>query len=370
MPLSDSERERRAAALLHHRSAALAPGDPTSPPLTSSSTFHLPSGDPDGCYYGRNDTPIWQAVESQLALIENAPCLLFPSGMAAISAALLSTLSNGSRVLIPADGYYATRRFAHAGLARFGISVSESATTAVAQADLEGVDVVFIETPANPTLDVCDIGLVVERAHAVGALVIADNTTSTAYLQQPLDLGVDIVVAADTKAPGGHSDLLAGHIATRDAALMTSLREWRSLGGAIIGPQQAWLLHRGLETLELRLSRMCSTAQSLSEQLSRHRRVSGVRYPGLVDDPSHAVAKRQMSGFGTIVSFELESAEAAAGFIEHCPLVASATSFGGVHSSAERRARWGDAVAEGFVRLSVGCEPVDTLIEAVLAALD
>ena len=370
MPPPDPERARRVAALLHHRGATLSPGEPTAPPLTASTTFHLPPGDDAAAfYYGRAGMPAWQAVEAELAILEEAPTLLFPSGMAAITATMMAALGSGSTILIPSDGYFATRRLAERVLSRFGVTVRECPTADLADAALDGVDLVFVETPSNPSLDVCDIARVAERAHAIGALVVADNTTSTALLQRPLELGVDVVVAADTKAPAGHSDALAGHVASRDAGLMERVREWRTLGGAIVGPFEAWLLQRGLATLELRLERMCRSAQRLAEALHERPEVSGLRYPGLPDDPSHVVARRQMAGFGTIVGFELSSAETADRFIERCPQLASATSFGGVHSSAERRARWGDAVAPGFVRLSVGCEPTDGLVDAVLGAL-
>ena len=370
MTLPDPDRERRAAALLHHRGATLLPGESTTTPLVASTTFHLPPADEvSSFYYGRAGMPVWEAVESELAILEAAPSLLFPSGMAAITATLMATLEVGSTVLVPSDGYFATRRLAERVLSRFGITVRECPTSSLADADFRGVALVFVETPSNPALDVCDIALVAERAHAAGALVVADNTTSTAYLQRPLDLGADVVVAADTKAPAGHSDALAGHVSSRDTAVMERVREWRTLGGAIPGPFETWLLQRGLVTLELRLERMCRSAQALADALISQTMVSGLRYPGLPDDPSHAIAARQMTGFGTIVSFELDGTDRAARFIERCPQLASATSFGGVHSSAERRARWGDAVAPGFIRLSVGCEPTAGLIAAVLETL-
>ena len=366
----DPERERRVAALLRHRAAALRAGEPSALPITASTTFGLPDGPPAAFHYGRADTPVWQAVEDELAILEDAPTVLFPSGMAAISAALLSELSSGARVLLPSDGYHATRRLAERVLGRFGIETRGCPTAACAEANFDDVDLVFVETPSNPGLDVCDLARVVERAHAAGAVVVADNTTATALLQRPLDLGVDVVVAADTKAPAGHSDVLAGHVATRDAARLERLREWRTLGGAIPGPFEAWLLHRGLATLELRLERMCRSAQSLAEALRERPDVTGLRYPGLPDDPSHRVAAGQMSAFGTLLGFELDGHAAAERFIARCPALMPATSFGGIHSSAERRARWGDDVPAGFVRLSVGCEPTAALVAAVLEALD
>ena len=206
---------------------------------------------------------------------------------------------------------------------------------------------------------------------AKGAIVsIADNTTLTPLGQRPLDLGVDVVVSSDTKSMGGHSDALMGHVATRDAARLEAMGEWRSFSGSIPGPQEAWLAHRGLETLDVRFDRMCSTAEVLAERLAAHPLVREIRFPGLESDPSHALAKQQMSRFGFLISITLDSAGQADAFINNCPLIRSATSFGGVHTSAERRARWGDAVAPGFVRISVGTEPAEELWSAMAASLD
>jgi cystathionine gamma-lyase len=272
-------------------------------------------------------------------------------------------------VIIPADGYYVTRVFAETFLKPWGVRPEFIPTTAYDTADFTGVGLVYLETPSNPGLDVCDIRAVARRAKAAGARVIADNTTMTPLLQRPLDLGVDLVVAADTKAPAGHADVLFGHVAGRDAALMGRVREWRRLSGAVPGAFEAWLVHRGIETLEVRLARMCASAQVIAERLAGHPRVLSVRYPGLPSDPAHVVAKQQMAGFGFLVSFVLQDAVIAEKFLSDCPFIAQSTSFGATHTSAERRARWGDAVPEGFVRLSVGVEPTEVLWTAMDAAL-
>jgi cystathionine gamma-lyase len=161
-----------------------------------------------------------------------------------------------------------------------------------------------------------------------------------------------------------------GHVATRDPVLVEAVRDWRKLAGAIPGPFEAWLALRGLETFELRFDRMCRTAGALAPSVAAHRAVRAVRYPGLPADPAHNLAARQMARMGFLIGLTLESEDAAERFIGACPMLQPATSFGGVHSSAERRARWGDAVAPGFVRLSVGCEPPEALTTAILAALD
>jgi cystathionine gamma-lyase len=366
--MPDNE-DLRAARLLHHRKARLAQGEPISPPLISAATYHLPDHTNARHSYGRAGNPTWDELEAQLGLLEDAPVIAFPSGMAAISAALMATLSAGKRVILPADGYYNTRLFAEEFLKPFGVGIDYLATTAFDAADFTGAGVVFIETPSNPGLDVCDIAAVASRAHAAGALVIADNTTMTPLLQRPLDLGVDLVVAADTKAPSGHSDLLAGHVAGRDVALMERVRNWRRLSGAVPGAYEAWLVHRGIETLEVRLSRMCASAQIIGERLAQHPKVLAVRYPGLPGDPSHAVSKRQMAGFGFLITFTLADAVVAERFLADCPFIAQSTSFGATHSSGERRARWGDAVPDGLIRLSVGVEPVEPLWAAMAASL-
>lgn len=354
------------AGLLHLRGAGLAKGDPVALPLTLASMFHLP-GDPAGvAAYGRSDNPTWEALEHALAHLEGAPALAFPSGMAAISAALIALVKAGDRVLLPADGYYATRLLADRVLARLGVSADLRPTARFAEGGFAGYRLVLVESPSNPGLDLCDIAEVAAAARAAGALTVVDNTTMTPFGQRPLDLGAEVVVAADTKAPGGHSDLLMGHVASRDETVMAAVREWRRLSGAIPGPFEAWLLHRSLETLELRFGRMCDTAELLAPRLA----ALGipVRYPGLAPDPSHRLARRQMRRFGFLIGLDFGAEAAAERFIAACPYLRPATSFGGSHSSAERRARWGDAVGPGYVRLSVGCEPADELVPALEAA--
>jgi len=365
----DHASDTRAAALLHHRSQSLSPSDPIALPLTSSATFHTPDLANLTHVYGRSGMPTWEAVEAQLALLEEAETVAFPSGMAAINASLVAALAAGKTLMLPSDGYYVSRLLG-AHLATYGVKVIEVPTLQMATADFTGVDAVLIETPSNPGLDVIDIAALSARAHAAGALVIADNTTMTPYLQRPLDLGADVVVAADTKAPAGHSDVLFGHVSSRDMGYMARLREQRRLTGAVPGAFEAWLLHRGLETLDVRLSRMCDTAGKLAPRLAAHKSVKNLRYPGLATDPSYAIATRQMTGYGFLIGFELADAEAAEGFLSRCPLIVQSTSFGSTHTSGERRARWGDKVAPGFIRLSVGCEPAETLWAAIDQALN
>lgn len=369
MALTD-DTARRAARLLHHRKAGLGQGDPVVPPITASATYHLPSVQSGGQFYGRNGNPSWDAVESQLAILEDAEVVSFPSGMAAIAAALFATLKAGDRLIVPSDGYYVTRVLSEGFLKPLGIEVIQFPTAAYETADFTGTAVVYLETPSNPGLDVVDIAAVASRAKRAGAKVIADNTTMTPLLQRPLDLGADLVVAADTKAPAGHSDVLFGHVAGRDAALMARVRDWRRMAGAIPGPFEAFLVHRGIETLELRLERMCASAQTIAARLAAHGAIRDLRYPGLASDPSHRMVGGQMANGGFLIGFTLRDAAAAEGFLSRCPYVAQSTSFGGTHSAGERRARWGDVVPEGFIRLSVGIEPVEVLWQAIAAALE
>jgi cystathionine gamma-lyase len=360
----------RAARLLHHRKHALSQGEPVVPPITASATFHLPSVQSGGQVYGRNGNPSWDAVEAQLQILEEAEVVSFPSGMAAIAAALFATLKTGDRLIVPADGYYVTRVLSDGFLKPLGIDVVQIPTADYETADFSGSAVVYLETPSNPGLDVVDIAAVAARAKAAGARVIADNTTMTPLLQRPLDLGADLTVAADTKAPAGHSDVLFGHVGGRDAALMARIRDWRRMAGAIPGPFEAFLVHRGIETLELRLERMCQSAHVIAGRLAGHPAVRDLRYPGLPGDASHRAVGRQMANGGFLIGFTLRDAAEAEGFLSRCPLVAQTTSFGGTHSAGERRARWGDAVPEGFIRLSVGIEPVEVLWQAIVGALD
>jgi cystathionine gamma-lyase len=362
--------EMRAAALLHRRRRHLAKGDPVPLPIMPAAMFHLP-GDPAGhAQYGRSHNPTWEGVEDALSHLEDADCVAFPSGMAAIAAALFATVKAGDRVLLPSDGYYTTRVLAERFLKPLGVDFDLRPTATYVDGGFDNYRLVYLETPANPGLDICDISAVARGAHAAGALVVADNTTMTPFGQRPLDRGADLVVAADTKAPNGHSDALLGHVATRDRALLDRVREWRKLSGSIPGPFEAWQVHRGLETLELRFERMCATAGMLAERLRGHRTLTALRYPGLPDDPAHNLARMQMRRFGFLIGLTLESEAAAERFIDGCSLIQPATSFGGVHTSAERRARWGDAVAPGFVRLSIGIEPAEELWSAVSKALD
>jgi len=338
-----------------------------------SSTYTSP-GDPgdNALTYGRFHNPTWTAWEEALRTLEGGDAVVFSSGMAAVDAVLGTMLSPGDVLVLAADCYYTIRRLVAGWFERLAIEVRLVPTRGNAQLEaLDGARLVWVETPTNPQLDICDIAAMVEAAHARGITVSVDNTTATPYLQQPLALGADFVVASDAKAITGHSDLILGHVATRDEEKLNALRTWRTQHGAIAGPMEVWLAHRSLPTLPLRVERQCASAMCLAQRLSGRPDVAAVHYPGLPSHPGHEIARRQMRAFGTIVSFDLETRSRAEAFLQSLTLVREATSFGGVHSMAERRARWaGDAVSEGFIRFSVGCEAPDDILADVTQALD
>ncbi|MFJ7630239.1 cystathionine gamma-lyase [Streptomyces sp. NPDC097595] len=348
--------------------------EPTLPGPVFAAHFHL-SGEPTGPYtYGRDGNPTWTRLEQAIGELEapgeDVDTSVFASGMAAISAVLFSQARSGDAVVLPDDGYQALPLLREQ-LEAYGVEVRTAPTGGDAQlAVLEGAKLLWLETPSNPGLDVCDVRRLVEAAHAGGTLVAVDNTLATPLGQRPLELGADFSVASDTKGMTGHGDLLLGHVTCRDPELTAGVRRWRKIVGAIPGPMEAWLAHRSLATLELRIERQCANALVLAEELAKHQAVSGLRYPGLPTDPSYANAVRQMRRFGSVVSFVLADRGTAERFLAALRLVEDATSFGGVRSTAERRGRWGgDSVPEGFIRFSVGAENAADLVADVEQAL-
>jgi cystathionine gamma-lyase len=349
-----------------------AAGMPYLPGPAFAATFHTPGNPADsGFSYGRFNNPTWRGYELALESLEGGHAVIFASGMAASFALLSTVLKPGMKVVMPADCYYTTRLIAAEQFGSVGVEVVLAPTAGDAQAALlAGASLLWIESPSNPALEVCDIARLSALAHEAGALVAVDNTTATMLGQRPLALGADFVVMSDTKAMCGHADVILGHVACRDAAWAERLRVWRTRTGAIPGPMEVWLAHRSLGTLDVRLSRQCESALTIAQFLAGHPAVEGVRYPGLPDDPSHAIASRQMTRFGPVIGFTLHDQAAAERFFAAASLVHEATSFGGIHTSAERRARWGgDAVAEGFIRLSIGVEDVRDLIADLEQAL-
>ncbi|MGV9404025.1 cystathionine gamma-lyase [Streptomyces sp. NPDC003667] len=350
--------------------------EPTLPGPVFAAHFHLP-GDVTGPYsYGRDDNPTWTNLERAIGELEapgrdDVETLVFASGMAAISAVLFSQLRAGDAVVLPSDGYQVLP-LVRAQLEAYGVEVRTAPTGGDAQLEvLDGARLLWIESPSNPGLEVCDIKRLVEAAHARGALVAVDNTLATPLGQRPLELDADFAVASGTKQLTGHGDVLLGYVAGREGEAMAAVRRWRKIVGAIAGPMEAWLAHRSIATLQMRVDRQNATALAVAEALRQRADVSGLRYPGLPDDPSHKIASQQMRRYGCVVSFTLPTRARAERFLEALRLVEDATSFGGVRSTAERRRRWGgDAVPEGFIRMSVGAEDPEDLVADVLRALD
>jgi len=365
-PLGPSTRAVHAGLPAPEQGAPLVPGPVLAAP------YHL-RGDTDSAPFGyaRDANPTWSVVEAALGQLEDADSVLFSSGMAALCAVLEPALGAGDVLVAVRDGYPGVRGVASDRLAPRGVEVRLVPTdTAVIVDACNGATLVWVETPSNPRLDVCDIAEVAAAAHANGARLAVDNTLATPLGQRPLEHGADAVAYSATKALSGHSDLVLGAVAVRDPEWAALLRRHRSQGGAIAGPFEAWLLQRSLPTLALRLARQSENALALARMLRQRADVADVRHPGLEDHPGHAIALRQMRQTGPLVCFTLDGADRAQRFLAALRLVAEATSFGGVHSSAERRGRWGtDDVPEGLIRFSAGCEDAADLLADVEQAL-
>jgi cystathionine gamma-lyase len=354
------------------------PGEPLQRGPVFAAPYHAPGDPGDTPYtYARSYNPTWTSLEEAIGQMESgegyrANALVLASGMAACAAVFGAVLRPGDIVVFPANAYYAARILVQEYFTKMGVVLRMAPTADNAQAELlEGARLLWLESPSNPGMEICDIARLSEAAHRAGALVAVDNTTPTPMGQRPLALGADFSVASDSKALTGHSDLLLGHVAMRDLELHAQIDHWRTLTGAALGPMEAWLALRSIATLPLRLERSCENAQRIAEFLATRDDVVRVLYPGLPNHPGHEIAKKQMRYFGPVLSFILHNKAAAETFLAKSNLLTVATSFGGVTTTAERRARWGgDAVAEGFIRLSAGCEAVEGLIEDIAQALD
>jgi cystathionine gamma-synthase len=317
--------------------------------------------------YGRFGNDAWSALEETLGELEGGRGLTFASGMAAV-AAIVDLVPVGGRVVAPQHAYSGVLALLdqQAEQGRLTVDrVNVADTDAVARA-VEAADMVWIESPTNPAMEVADIPAVAAAVQETNAIVVVDNTFATPLLQQqPLKLGADVVMHSATKFISGHSDVILGAVITADDDLWDAIELRRRSLGAIPGPMEAWLALRGLRTLALRLERAQSNAAFLAERLLAHPQVSRVRYPGLPDDPGHQRAAAQMSGFGAILSFEVGGdAEAAQRICESTDLWVHATSLGGVESMLERRRRWPievPTIPADLIRLAVGIEHPDDL---------
>lgn len=371
------EERRSGTRAVHAGLPAPAQGQPFLPGPVFAGPYHH-AGDVDDAQfsYHRFGNPTWSNYEAALAELERGEAVAFSSGMAAVSATLLAVCGPGDVFVGPSDAYPGVREVARTHLEPLGVDVRLAPTDQAALIDAirshPPARLVMVEVPSNPALDVIDVRRLADAVHEGGGLLAVDNTLATPLLQQPLELGADLSVASATKALSGHSDVMLGHVASRSPELIDALRNHRRRNGAVPGPFEVWLAHRSLATLDVRLERQSANALAVAEALIDHPLVGDLRYPGLPSHPAHELAARQMGGrFGPVLGFTLPSAEIAQRFLAACSLVAEATSFGGVHSSAERRARWGtDDVAEGWIRLSAGLEDARDLVADVLAALE
>ena len=352
-------------------------GEPLHTGPVFAAPFHA-AGDPSATKYtyARSHNPTWTHLEQAIGGLESpdgsAGVRVFASGLAAVSAVFGAVLRPGDTVVIQNGAYFAARQVLDELFAPMGVKVRGVAGKDLLRPDvIDGARLVWVETPSNPELEITDIEAVVRLAKEAGALVAVDNTTATPLGQKPLELGADLSVCSDSKSMCGHSDLLMGHVATRDAELLERIDRQRTLTGGIAGPMEAWLLLRSLATLPLRLERSSANALAIAEFLAGREEVSEVLYPGLKTHPGHAIAAAQMNYFGPVLGFTLASKEAAEQFLSSAQLITEATSFGGVSTSAERRGRWGhDAIAPGFIRMSAGCEDIGDLLADMAQALD
>jgi cystathionine gamma-synthase len=372
---------------MHFETKAIhAGGDPDdatgaiAPPIHLSTTFARSASDGQpvhGYSYIRDHNPTQTRLEEALAAIESGEAALaFGSGMAA-AAAIFQSVPAGSHVLLPEDGYYAVRTIASDFFPRWEIThdfVAMHDAGAVAAAMRENTRAVWCETPSNPLMRIVDLRSLSEAAHRRGAIVIADNTFATPALQRPIELGADVVLNATTKYLGGHSDVQGGSLTFR------SRDEWydraehvRTITGGVASPFNSWLVLRGIRSLAARMRVHCENGRAVAEMLASNGNVEAVHYPGLQSHPGHDVAKRQMSDFGGMLSFLVKGGrEAALRVTARVRVFARATSLGGVESLIEHRASSegpGSRTTENLLRVSVGLEHKDDLVQDLLQAL-
>jgi cystathionine gamma-synthase len=358
------------------------------PPIYQVSTYAQDGvgGLRNGYEYSRSGNPTRTALQECMAALEapgiDTACgLAFASGLAAEDTVIRTVLKPGDHVVIPNDAYGGTYRLFKKVAEPWGIDHTTAAVTdldAIAAAMTPKTKLIWIETPTNPLLNIGDIAAIAEIAHAGGALLVIDNTFASPYLQQPLLLGADIVVHSTTKYLGGHSDVVGGALVVGDAELGEQLAYHQNAMGAIAGPFDSWLVMRGIKTLGVRMDRHNDNAAKIVELLEGHASVGQVFYPGLASHPNHEVAKKQMRGFGGMVSFRVKAGEQAA--LDICAKTSIFTlgeSLGGVESLIEHPGRMTHASVSGsplevpsdLVRLSVGIEEADDLLADLEKAL-
>jgi len=347
------------------------PDGALNPPIALNSTFH--EGGPVG--YGRYGNETWSALEEAISVLEGGKTLLFSSGMAAISA-VFSLLPEGAVIVAANNGYQGTTTLLKKlnESEKLKVRFINLANTNECIAAIPGAQMLYLESPLNPLLEVVDLPKIIAAGKAAGCGVAVDNTLATPLLQNPLALGADISIHSVTKYLSGHSDLILGSLTTNDQALYGRLEQSRRYGGAIAGPFEAWIALRGLRTFAIRMQRSQENAMELANRLSKDSRISKVRYPGLATDSYHGLAKSFMKGFGAMISFDVKaSVEQVDLMCNSSKLITNATSLGGVESIWERRRRWATesaTVPENLIRFSVGIENVDDLWDDIQQALN
>ena len=346
------------------------PDGALNPPIALNSTFH--EGGPIG--YGRYGNETWSALEEAISVLEGGKTLLFSSGMAAISA-VFSLLPEGAVIVAASNGYQGTTTLLkklHES-EKLKVRFVNLANTDECLAAIPGAQMLYLESPLNPLLEVVDLPKIIAAGKSAGCGVVVDNTLATPLLQNPLALGADISIHSVTKYLSGHSDLILGSLSTNDQALYGRLEQSRRYGGAIAGPFEAWIALRGLRTFAIRMQRSQENAMELATRLSKDSRISKVRYPGLATDSYHSLAKSFMKGFGAMISFDVNAnVEQVDLMCNSSKLITNATSLGGVESIWERRRRWATesaTVPENLIRFSVGIENVDDLWADIQQAL-
>ena len=350
------------------------PGEPLNVPIQAASNFRAaPAGaDPARMYSREDGTRGTEALEAVVGDLEGGDAVAFSSGMAAV-AAVLDLVPAGAHVAFASGSYQGvTNLLADGeGKGRWRVEPIDVADTEASIEAAGRADLLWIESPTNPMLDVADLPALCAAGNEAGAIVGVDNTFATPLRQNPLALGAGLSVHSATKFIGGHSDLLLGIAVAREEEVAERLREHRALAGAVPGALETFLALRGIRTLGVRLDQGERSAADLARRLSEHPAVTRVRYAGLPDDPGHDRAAAQSSGFGAVLAFELGDADAADRLCDGVSLIQSATSLGGVESTMERRGKWPgqEHVPPGLVRLSVGCEHVDDLWADLEAAL-
>jgi len=366
-----------------------------SVPIYPASVYAFPDADEasaihneekDGYYYGRLGNPTQRALETTMADLENGEAALaLASGMAAVSAAVFTLVKTGDHIVAPESGYSTTMNLLHHIDEKFGIKttfIDAANAENYATAIRPNTKLFWIETPSNPIVQVTDIEAVSAVAKANGIATVADNTFATPFNQRPLELGLDAVIHSATKYLGGHSDLTAGVLVGNTELVEAARQGANKYYGGNIAPQVAWLVLRGIKTLALRMERHNSNAYAIANMLAEHPKVTTVYYPGLESHRNHAIAKRQMtSGYGGMIGLDLKTVEAGKTFANNVRLCTLATSLGGIetilqhsasmtHSAIPREDRLKAGISDGLIRLSVGIEDVNDLMDDIEQALD